>query len=286
MEYKKSRKKETIKPKKGRGMRVALSIAGSDSSGGAGVQADIKTFEAHGVFGTTAVTTLTAQNTQGVSDIHQLRPDFVEAQIAAVLQDFDVSVVKIGMLFSKEIIKAVERALSKFDKPIILDPVFISHANSLLLREDAIEALKGLFPRAALITPNMYEAYRLFGYAVGNSEALANIQELASPVLIKNHILQKADGTVSVDILYRHKEKFVFETPFSDSTSMHGTGCSFSAAIAANIALGYNLTDSIARAKKFVYFAIESAPDIGSGNGPINHKEGYRKMKLSLGEEI
>lgn len=265
-------------------MKVVLTIGGSDSGGGAGIQADLKTFEAHEVFATTAITALTAQNTVSVSDIHQPKSEFVSAQIKAVLDDFEVSAIKIGMLFSKEIIKTVYKELENYKGPLVLDTVFVSRTNSLLLRENAVEELKRLFEKATIITPNMYEAYRLFGYRTGCSESLEQLRSQPCPVLVKNHMTKKDDKEYSVDILYTKNSKHVFETPFSHQHSTHGTGCSYSAAIAANLALGYGLHESIARAKRFVYFAIDSAPSIGKGVGPIGHKEGYRKMKEYYGE--
>ncbi len=260
-------------------MKVVLTIAGSDSSGGAGIQADLKTFEAHGVFGASALTALTAQNTSGVTDIYEVSPEFVAAQIKAVLDDFDVAAIKIGMLFSKEIIKVVQKELESYKGFVVLDPVFISKANSPLLREDAIEELKTLFYKASLITPNLYEAHRLFGYEIGHSDSLEQIRANPCPTLIKNHLRED----YSVDVLYTKDAKYVFETPLSKRNSTHGTGCSYSSAIAANLALGYGLHESIARAKRFIYFAIESAPSIGKGVGPIAHQEGYKKMKEYYG---
>lgn len=196
-----------------------------------------------------------------------------------------MSAIKIGMLFSKDIIKTVNQELDGFDGPIILDTVFISRANSLLLREDAIDELKNLFSKATLITPNMYEAYRLFGYSVGCSDFLNIIRAQPCPVLVKNHLTEKGGEPYSVDVLYTKDSKQIFETPQCHQTSTHGTGCSFSAAIAANLALGYTLYEAINRAKQFVYFAICSAPNLGKGMGPIGHKEGYKKMKEYYGEE-
>ncbi|HOI83588.1 MAG TPA: bifunctional hydroxymethylpyrimidine kinase/phosphomethylpyrimidine kinase, partial [Campylobacterales bacterium] len=179
-----------------------LTIGGSDSGGGAGIQADLKTFEAHEVFATTAITALTAQNTVSVSDIHQPKSEFVSAQIKAVLDDFEVSAIKIGMLFSKEIIKTVYKELENYKGPLVLDTVFVSRTNSLLLRENAVEELKRLFEKATIITPNMYEAYRLFGYRTGCSESLEQLRSQPCPVLVKNHMTKKDDKEYSVDILY------------------------------------------------------------------------------------
>lgn len=266
-------------------MCTILTIAGSDSGGGAGVQADLKTFEAHGVFGTSAITVLTAQNTVGITDIYEIKPEFVAGQINAVLDDFDIKAIKIGMLFSTEVIEAVKKALLNFKGIIVLDPVFVSKTNAPLLKEEAVDALKEMFDMATLITPNMHEAYRLFGYSVGVSDSLEVVRGQPCPVLIKNHQIQKEDESYSIDILYNKERKYIFETPLCSSASTHGTGCSYSAAITANLALGYTMIESIARAKRFIYFAVSSAPNIGKGTGPIAHKQGYNKMKIYYGEE-
>ena len=153
-------------------MKVVLSIAGSDSSGGAGIQADLKTFEAFGLFGTTAITVLTAQNTTGVQEIFPINASFVKQQIASIFEDFEVSAIKIGMLFNKEIIQAVGDVIKDLKIPIVLDPVCISKAGSPLLEEDAIEAMKTLFEHVTLITPNQHEAYEFFGYKQGDENSL------------------------------------------------------------------------------------------------------------------
>lgn len=267
-------------------MKTILTIAGSDSSGGAGIQADLKTFEAHGLFGASCITALTAQNTMGVYDIYKVEPKFIEAQIKSVLDDFDIKAIKIGMLFSQEIIEATKRALEGFKNPVVVDPVFISKSNSLLLKENAIESLKAIFEIAAIITPNMYEAYRLFGYVSGGTHSLETVKNLPFATLVKNHLVEKGGAPHSVDILYEKDSKTLFETPLSSKKSTHGTGCSYSSAIAANLALGYELKEAVARAKMFVYFAIEEAPMIGKGIGPIAHQKGYKKMKEYYGEEI
>ncbi|HHD77153.1 MAG TPA: bifunctional hydroxymethylpyrimidine kinase/phosphomethylpyrimidine kinase [Campylobacteraceae bacterium] len=259
-------------------MRVALTIAGSDSSGGAGIQADLKTFEAFGVFGTSALTVLTAQNTTGVAEIAEVSPSFVKAQIEEVLKDFDVSAIKIGMLYSREIIEVVKEAITGLEIPIVLDPVFISKAGSPLLKEDAVEAMKGLFKDATVITPNQYEARALFGYAFGDSPSLEKIFETPTSVLIKNHILEMEDRKISIDQLFSGRQKRVFQTPYLETTNLHGTGCSYSSAIAANLALGHSLEASIQIAKEFINAALLEAPQIGNGPGPINHKAGGVKV--------
>jgi len=270
MEQKHLEKNSHFKDKK---MKVVLSIAGSDSSGGAGIQADLKTFEAFGVFGTSAITVLTAQNTSGVRAIQELPVEFVKEQIASVLDDFEVSAIKIGMLYSKEIIDAVYESISHLKIPIVLDPVFISKVGSPLLNEDAIESMKKIFAIASLITPNLHEAKRLFGYEFGSSDSLEEIMNAPCPVLIKNQILEMPSGAKSIDQLFFKHQKRVFESPMIKTTNLHGSGCTYSSAIAANLALGKSLEEAIAISKEYVYKAILNAPNIGHGAGPLNHKE-------------
>ncbi len=193
-------------------MKVVLSIAGSDSSGGAGIQADLKTFEAFGVFGTTAITVLTAQNTTGVEHIVPMDASFVKEQINMIFQDFDVAAIKIGMLFNKEIIEMVADVIKDLDIPIVLDPVAISKAGSPLLEEEAINAMHTLFNDVTLITPNYHEAYEFFGYKYGDTESLEVIQSLNTPVLVKHHVVELADERFSVDQLYFNHEKRVFQS--------------------------------------------------------------------------
>jgi hydroxymethylpyrimidine/phosphomethylpyrimidine kinase len=255
-------------------MEVVLTIAGSDSSGGAGIQADLKTFEAFGLFGTSAITVITAQNTSGVTNIQAVDTDVIKNQIEAVLNDFDVKAIKIGMLFSKEIMECVEESIKELDIPIVLDPVFISKAGSKLLEDDALEKMKELFKYATVITPNMHEAKELYDYSFGDSASLEKIQNIPCPVLIKNQILDTPNGEKSIDMLIHAHQKKIFETPNLASKNTHGTGCSYSSAIAANLALGKSLEEAIDISKKFIYGAILNAPDIGHGAGPINHKKG------------
>lgn len=254
------------------GEKVVLTIAGSDSSGGAGIQADLKTFEAFGVFGMSVITVLTAQNTKGVTDISEINPDFINAQLKAVFNDFEVSVIKIGMLYSNEIIDTVRAFIKNLNIPIVFDPVFISKAGSKLLSDDAIENMRSLLPYVTITTPNLFEAKELLGYEFANSDTLATIFALPCAVVIKNHIQEINDHQRSVDTLYINRDKFVFDTPYQDTTSTHGTGCSFSSAIAANLACGKSLQESIQIAKKFIYLAIKNSPDIGGGASPIAHK--------------
>lgn len=255
-------------------MKVVLSIAGSDSSGGAGIQADLKTFEAFNVFGTTAITALTAQNTTGVEQIVPMDALFVKKQIEMVLKDFDVAAIKIGMLFNKDIIEIVGGMIKDMSIPIVIDPVSISKAGSPLLEDDALSAMHSLFDHATLITPNQHEAHHFFGYKHGDTKSLEIIHSLMTPVLVKHHIVEVAEGKFSVDQLYFHKQKRIFQSPFIETSNLHGTGCSFSSAITANLALGYPLEKSITVAKKFITYGLREAPNIGNGPGPIHHKKG------------
>ncbi len=255
-------------------MKVVLTIAGSDSSGGAGIQADLKTFEAFGVFGTSVLTVLTAQNTKGVTDISEVNPEFIKAQLEAIFDDFEVAAIKIGMLFSNEIIDLVREFIKDLSIPIVFDPVFISKAGSKLLSDDAVQNMKSLFPYVTLITPNQFEAKELFGYEFASTDNLEEIINLKSAVVIKNHKQEINFHYRSVDTLHIGRDKFIFDTPYLESSNTHGTGCSFSSAIAANLALGKTLQESIQIAKKFIYLAIKNGPDLGSGKGPIAHKIG------------
>lgn len=260
-------------------MKVVLTIAGSDSSGGAGIQADLKTFEAFDVFGCSVITVLTAQNTNGVTDIYEINPLFVKAQIDTVLKDFDVKAIKIGMLFSNEIIDVIRESIKNLKIPIVFDPVFISKAGSKLLNDDAIENLKTLLPYSTVTTPNLFEAQMLFGYEFGNSESLESIIQSPCKVLIKNHKHEMNDKNLSIDTLFNKWDKKTFKTTFVESNNTHGTGCSFSSAITANLAKGKSLEESISIAKDFIYHAIVNAPNIGHGKGPIAHKIGAKHAK-------
>ncbi len=251
-------------------MKVVLTIAGSDSSGGAGIQADLKTFEAFGVFGTSAITVLTAQNTTGVHSIFPLSIDFVLQQIQSVMDDFEVSAIKIGMLYDTPLIEAITAFVKTLDIPVVLDPVCVSKAGSPLLQSDAIDALRILSREVSLSTPNLNEANQLFGYKSGDTDSLKTIIAHPSPVLIKNHVM----NTISADLLYFGHQKRVFTAELIDSVNLHGTGCSYSSAITANLALGYRLEEAVERSKRFITEAIRSAPSIGHGPGPINHKAG------------
>jgi len=260
-------------------MRVVLSIAGSDSSGGAGIQADLKTFEAFGVFGTSVITVLTAQNTRGVTGIESISSEFVKAQLKAVFEDFDVAAIKVGMLYSIDIIEVLKPFLIECNVPVVLDPVFISKAGSPLLQDDAINKMKELFEYATVITPNRFEAKALFGYEDDNISKPLNVGELKVPVLVKNHIVQSSGKKMSSDTLFQDNQLRTFKSSHIQTNNLHGTGCSYSSAIAANLALGKSLEESIDISKRFITQALINAPSIGHGPGPINHKQGGENVK-------
>lgn len=248
-------------------MKIVLSIAGSDSSGGAGIQADIKSGFYHKVFMTTAITAVTVQNTLGVSDVVVLEPKFVVKQIKSVIEDFKVNCIKIGMLSSKELILEVIETIKDLNIPIILDPVAISRAGSKLLDDEAINTLKSIFKYALVVTPNSLESELFFD--VKNIEDIKEIKDIPTNILFKN--IEKSDEKTIDVLLCKNGEIKVFEEKKADVSNTHGTGCSFSASIASLIARGKTLEDSIKIAKEYIYNAINQAPNFGKGNGPINH---------------
>lgn len=261
-------------------MDVVLSIADSDSSGGSGIQADLKTFESFDLFGATVVTAVTAKNTVGVMRVEPIESDLVRSQIDAVMNDFDVKAIKIGMLYSKdniiEIGKFLEEIKSK-NIPIILDPVAISKSASKLLKNDAIEELKKLFEFATLITPNPDE-FKEFFKELESAKEFANSSN--TYILIKD--LTNSEGE-SIDVLIKpSKDVKNFKTQKLNSTNTLGTGSSFSSAIASLLATDRGVDESIFIAKKFIYHSIKSAPEIGNGDGPINHKLGRKSIDSYL----
>ena len=268
--------------------RLALSIAGSDSSGGAGIQADIKTFSALGVYGATAITAITAQNTLGVHSQLSLPQQMVYDQIVAVIDDLSPSVVKIGMLSNADIVTAVADALGRYSMPIILDPVIVSTSGHRLLSVEGEELVKQrLIPIATLVTPNIPEMVALTKMPVVTYEdkVLAAGQLLgygAKAVLLKGG---HEDGDIKSDILFTNTPSGIESTFFSSDTiptrNTHGTGCTLSSAIAAYMALGYELKVAISNAKKYVTRAIRHGADIaiGHGFGPVNHGFNPQKMQ-------
>jgi hydroxymethylpyrimidine/phosphomethylpyrimidine kinase len=257
---------------------VALTIAGSDSSGGAGIQADLKTFAALGVYGASVITALTAQNTQGVTGIHQVPPDFVTAQIDAVFADLDVGAVKIGMVAELSVIVAIAAGLTRWSpKHVVLDPVMVATSGDRLLAEDAVAALRTkLVPRASILTPNLPEAAALLDEPVASSEAAIEDQgrrllALGCPaVLIKGG---HGQGSESIDYLVRESGTIALAAPRVATQNTHGTGCSLSSAIAAGLAKGEDLETAVRNAKAFVSAAITGSDrfSVGHGHGPIHH---------------
>ena len=253
---------------------VALTIAGSDSGGGAGIQADLKVFFALGCHGTSALTALTAQNTVGVRAIHEVPEDFVVAQIEAVVDDIGVAAAKTGMLASAGIVEAVAKAVegAGIDR-LVVDPVFVSKHRDRLLATDAVTALKTrLLPLALIITPNLYEAGALLDT---NVESLADMHEAARrlhglgprAVLIKGGHLP---GDRAVDVFYDGSETIEVDGPRFDTDDTHGTGCAISAAITAQLAKGDDLESAVRAAKRFISGAIERSLRLGGGYGPVN----------------
>jgi len=261
---------------------IALTIAGSDSSGGAGIQADLKTFAALGVYGASVITALTAQNTNGVSGIHLVPADFVTAQIDAVFSDLDVKAVKIGMVAQLATIDAIAAGLTRWSsKHIVLDPVMVATSGDRLLAADAVQALRTkLIPRASLITPNLPEAAALLNEPVAVNEAAIESQgkrllSLGCPaVLIKGG---HGQGTESIDYLVSGNGVIALAAPRIATRNTHGTGCSLSSAIAAGLAKGEDMETAVRNAKAWVSAAIAAADrlDVGHGNGPIHHFHGF-----------
>jgi hydroxymethylpyrimidine/phosphomethylpyrimidine kinase len=254
---------------------VALTVAGSDSGGGAGIQADIKTFHAYGVFGTTALTAITAQNTTGVTAVHPIPLDVVRAQIDAVVDDLRPAAVKSGMLATAPLVNAVADALRAHGLArYVLDPVMVASSGARLLDEDAVGSVaERLVPLAAVVTPNLEEARILTGLAVegeeGQREAARALVDMgARAALVKGG---HGDGPEVVDLLWDGRRERIWRRARIRTTSTHGTGCTLSAGIAAGLARGLDAEESSSRALAYVARAIRTAPGLGRGHGPLNH---------------
>jgi hydroxymethylpyrimidine/phosphomethylpyrimidine kinase len=257
---------------------IALTIAGSDPSGGAGIQADLKTFAALGVYGASAITALTAQNTQGVSGIHDVPPDFIAAQLDALFADLDITAVKIGMLSRVESISAVADALDRSAaRNIVLDPVMVATSGDRLLAPNAADALRAmLFPPALIVTPNLLEAAALLDTKPARTEAEMETQARAILALGARNVLIKGGhgaGEDSVDLLVGQGEVVRFAAGRVATKNTHGTGCTMSSAIAAGLAKGLALKEAVGQAKAYVTAAIAAADvlHVGHGRGPLNH---------------
>ena len=280
---------------------VALTIAGSDPSGGAGIQADLKTFTAFGVYGTSVITALTAQNTRGVKGVEVVSAAFVKAQLSAVMTDVRINAIKTGMLANAELITAIQRALMSAPQlPLVLDPVMVATGGQSLLAADGVDALRRqLIPRATLVTPNIPEAARLLGVEAASSVEQMIAQAHALRQLGCRAVLLKGghgQGAIATDILLIGDTVTKLEKPRVDTANTHGTGCTLSAAIAALLAVGEQLDAACRRAKDYVWQALESAshqsilreagttpasnrPGLTS-NGPVDHLYGIRRHPL------
>ncbi|MBQ2183598.1 MAG: bifunctional hydroxymethylpyrimidine kinase/phosphomethylpyrimidine kinase [Lachnospiraceae bacterium] len=255
-------------------MNTALTIAGSDSSGGAGIQADIKTMTANGVYAMSAITALTAQNTTGVTGIMEVTPEFLSLQLEAIFTDIYPDAVKTGMVSSGELIKTISATLKKYNaKNIVVDPVMVATSGAKLISDEAIEILKAeLLPLATVITPNIPEAEVLSGMTIKNEEdmikaAKAIYEKFNCNVLLKGgHQINDAN-----DLLYRDGGYVWFKGKRIDNPNTHGTGCTLSSAIASNLAKGENLDDAVKHAKEYISGALAAMLDLGKGSGPLAH---------------
>lgn len=256
-------------------MYSALTIAGSDSSGGAGIQADLKTFAVNGVYGMSVITAVTAQNTTGVKAVENISPRMVEEQIDAVFTDIFPDAVKIGMVSSQEIIKVISEKLKQYrPENIVLDPVMVATSGDALCENSAMQALvEELMPLATVLTPNIHEAEMLTGCTIKNKEDML----LAARKLSKNYkgILLIKGGHLTDcadDLIYNSDNAYYWlQQKRIDNPNTHGTGCTLSSAIAANLAKGRTAVSAIEEAQRYVYGAIKNGMDIGRGNGPLNH---------------
>ena len=255
-------------------MKTALTIAGSDCSGGAGIQADLKTMTMNGVFAMSAITALTAQNTTGVRAIQESSPEFLKQQIDAVFEDIPPDAVKIGMLASSELVRVIAERLRYYGaKNIVLDPVMVATSGSALIKTDAVQTLiEELLPISTLVTPNISEAEILSGMSIKCKEDMLTAAKLIGDrhhcaVLLKGgHSINDAN-----DLLYSKGELIWFEGKRINNPNTHGTGCTLSSAIAANLAKGYTLAESVQRSKAYISDALAAMLDLGKGSGPVNH---------------
>lgn len=254
-------------------MKTALTIAGSDSSGGAGIQADLKTFAANGVYGMSVINSVTSQNTKGVFGVYDIPHEVVATQIDAVFDDIFPDAVKIGMVSSAQIISTISEKLKQYNaKNIVLDTVMVSTSGCKLINDDAVEALTSmLFPLADIVTPNIYEAQILCGFNISCEDdmvkgAKAIYEKYGIAVLLKGGHL----ADTSNDLLYNGSETW-FTGNRINNPNTHGTGCTLSSAIAANLAKGYDIKESVKNAKEYITGALKDMMNLGHGSGPLNH---------------
>ena len=255
-------------------MKTALTIAGSDCSGGAGIQADLKTMTMNGVYAMSAITALTAQNTTGVRAIQESTPDFLKQQLDAIFEDIYPDAVKIGMVASSELIHVIADRLRHYEaKNIVVDPVMVATSGSALMKNDAVQTLiEELLPISTLVTPNIPEAQVLSGLSIETKEDMI----IAAKHIGDNYhcaVLLKGGHSINDanDLLYANGELHWFEGKRIDNPNTHGTGCTLSSAIASNLAKGYTLAESVQRAKDYISGALAAMLDLGQGSGPMNH---------------
>ncbi len=254
---------------------VALTIAGSDSSGGAGIQADIKTFTAFKVYGASAITAITSQNTLGIESITELPEDIVQSQIEVVVRDIGCDSVKIGMLLSPSLVKAVAKKLKEFSlERIVVDPVMFSKNGCNLLRKEAVPVFENtIIPLATLLTPNIVEAEIFSGMKIKNLEDMKKAAEKIKTLGCKNVLIKGGhlEGRFAIDVLFDGYSFKEFVEEKIETKNTHGTGCTYSSAICAGLAKGWSLVEAINTAKHYITGAIRNSLDLGKGQGPLNH---------------
>jgi hydroxymethylpyrimidine/phosphomethylpyrimidine kinase len=268
-------------------MYKALTIAGSDSGGGAGIQADLKTFQELNIYGMSVITAVTAQNTMGVQGVQPISPEFVGKQIDSIAEDLGVDALKTGMLFSPEIIEVVASKIKQYGwEKVVVDPVMIAKGGASLLQQEAVSSLKKyLLPLSFVVTPNIPEAEELTDSKIitlnDKIEAAKKINHLGVKyIVIKGG--HDEDSNESIDLLYDGSDYFTFNSKRFQTKNTHGTGCTFSAAITAGLAAGLSVYDSVTRAKSFITAAIEDDLHLGNGHGPTNHWAFRKKGTVSI----
>ncbi|MDC3418063.1 bifunctional hydroxymethylpyrimidine kinase/phosphomethylpyrimidine kinase [Aquibacillus salsiterrae] len=265
----------------------ALTIAGSDSGGGAGIQADLKTFQELDVFGMSAITAITAQNTVGVQAVYPLTVNAVTEQIKSVAEDLNPNAVKTGMLFSSEIIDAIANEIKRYRwSRVVVDPVMIAKGGSSLLLEEAVASLKDeLIPLAFCVTPNIPEAEKLVGFTISTLEERKQACEALYQLGAKNVVIKGGHSNEKevTDLLFDGETFHLFSSPRTNTNHTHGTGCTFGAAITAELAKGKSIYEAVKKAKDFIGAAIEDSLGLGAGHGPTNHMA-YRKRKVQVND--
>ena len=266
-------------------MKKVLTIAGSDCSGGAGIQADLKTFSAHGLFGMSVIAAVTAENTQRVIDVQDISPDIIEKQIDAVFEDIEVDAVKIGMLSVSESVRSVALKAKEYKmKNMVVDPVMVSKTGYSLMKRDTVDTLiKELIPLSTVITPNIPEAEIISKMKINNIRDMEKSAKVIYGMGPKNVLVKGGHLTIdAIDVLYDGKIFTYYKSERINTKNTHGTGCTISSAIASNLALGEDIKDAVGNAKKYITEAIIHSLSIGHGAGPTNHfYELYKKAGLS-----